>query len=121
MKYYCKNCKIEYRFPSEYTIDEYYFDGCCLACGNDDPDYKLIQIPDYETPEQYEKRTGEAYSEERGLVFLYHWGIDKWQGMTLREARHDIERIKKMFHKEPFLIVIADPPVPPPDDWRPND
>ena len=60
---YCKYCK------SEIKLNEGIWNSdICPICGNDNPEYGLVIIPDYETPEQYEKRTGKPYP-DRGLVW----------------------------------------------------
>ena len=117
MKYYCAHCKTKFEFEEGgYDIDD-----MCPICGNDDPDYDLIPIPDYETLEQYEKRTGDQVSDYTA-VFQYrgNWyrgnAINwRWECKFLVSAKHT------EFCKYPTkYIVIADPPVPPPDNWRPE-
>jgi len=111
MKYYCKHCGMEFRFPQEYATDDDY----CLACGNDDPDYILTPIPDYETPEQYEKRTGKAYPDD-GLVWYRIW--DDGRFLLWDYAYFSVA--KEATDDGIDQILIADPPVPPSDDWRPE-
>jgi hypothetical protein len=86
----------------------------CPICGNQDPDYDLIPIPDYETPKQYEQRTGVPYP-DNGVVFVLFCGV--WMGKMWCHA-------KEKQNNDPYYyeaaIVIADPPLPPPDDWRPE-
>jgi len=118
MRYYCPNCKTEERITKEMyhqiqlagklSDDD---DGDDLICCVCDGDHVMELIPDYETPEQYEKRTGKAYSDEGAVwvSFLGHWLIREWG--TAREWG-----TKANYNP----IVIADPPVPPPDDWRPQ-
>jgi hypothetical protein len=105
MKYYCKQCGTEYRYKCGLM------ETCwCKACGNDD---ELIYIPDYETPLQYEKRTGKAYP-DMGVVFYKLGSTGSWLVGHFRGA-------KLMVAVEIKNIVIADPPVPPPDDWEPEE
>ena len=67
MKYYCKHCKTEYKFAEREEGAFYYDpDDMCPVCGNQDPDFDLIPIPDYETPEQHEKRTGKPFPDKQG-------------------------------------------------------
>jgi len=54
MRFCCKNCETEFKFKDSTAWE----DDNCPCCGNDDPSYELIPIPEYETPMQHEKRTG---------------------------------------------------------------
>jgi hypothetical protein len=129
MKYYCKNCGSEYKFGKTVSIiescadcshvdDEYCEQPCasliCCAC-----DVKLTPIPSYETPEQYEKRTGKAFP-DNGIIFLQLQGRIGW----LAEPYRMIKTGKYFYWKryeDVSNIVIAEPPVPPPDDWKPEE
>jgi hypothetical protein len=103
---FCNNCGTEFRFQ-----DDIWNDDNCPVCGNDDPDYELITIPDYETPEQYEKRTGEKYS-DTGQVWCKIKGRKEYWPFRLSEVQtNDVDG----------KILIADPPFPPPDDWKPKE
>ena len=114
MKYYCKSCK-SIIIPG--MADELFEDAYCHICGTED---SVTSIPDYETLEQYEKRTGEQVSDYTA-VFQYRGDWDRgnainwrWEIKALVSAKHT------EFCKYPTkYIVIADPPVPPPDGWRP--
>jgi len=109
MKYYCNICKTEFKFTDNAYIDNY-----CNICGcNDD----LIPIPDYESPAQYKERTGKPHP-DNGLVFYRHvfdGEVGKWEtGAYLHTVVYSAtEGVDD--------IVIADPPVPPPEDWRPEE
>jgi hypothetical protein len=108
-KCYCESCGTEFKFQ-EGAWD----DNNCPVCGNDNPDYLLIPIPDYETPEQYEKRTGKAFP-DNGIVFVgFGTALDilEWEAYLWGVAR----RIS-----QGRSVVIADPPVPPPDNWKPGE
>jgi len=123
MKYYCKNCGIVLEISGREMMKRYggYGNMRC-PCRH----FDFEPIPDYETPEQYEKRTGTAYP-DNGLVWVrfrekvegdfgekkisrktvkWYWAVYFWS---------DTKAWRKSNH-----IVIADPPVPPPDDRSPN-
>ena len=113
MKYYCKTCESEYRteqFDLEHPMGE------CLICNDC---HNLLIIPKYETPKQYQQRTGKPYSDD-GLVFFNFKIADKnkfeWSSDNYDYAKWYINNHPQQEH----IIVIADPPVPPPDDWRPE-
>jgi len=109
MKYYCKTCGAIF-YDEQANKRFVHTDIECIRCSS-----IMKHYPDYEMPEQYEKRTGEAYSKE-GLVWVTSSPETKgWCYETLGEAR----QWHKEFPKQ--IIVIADPPVPPPDGWRPED
>jgi len=111
MKFYCKNCGTEFRFR-----DNIWNDDNCPVCGNDDPDYELFYIPDYETLAQYEKRTSKVFPED-GAVWKKHKFFTYWECVSFRQAKEDLERKWSNYVE---FIVIADPPVPPPADWEPE-
>jgi hypothetical protein len=86
----------------------------------------LLKAPCWETPEQYEKRTGEMWPDNRAVYV----GIDNDEVvdiaiMSYREAKE----VKKTgwryiygdggVHKIVY-IVCATEAGPPPDDWRPE-
>jgi hypothetical protein len=107
MKYYCTLCRGVIEFGVVKNLSVITEKRCCLC-------YKqtIVPIPDYETPRQYEKRTGREFSNEGAVWFRpkngsadFVWGICRY--ITAKECG-DRD------------IVIADPPVPPPDGWRPQ-
>jgi hypothetical protein len=69
----------------------------------------------YETPEEYEERTGEAWPDNLAVYALYenNDGEKKWVC-----GIHGIERKRAIKHKKSKMIVIAAEREPPPDDWR---
>jgi hypothetical protein len=102
MKYYCKKCGTKLEFEGGYLEDTDY----CYICGSA---YELKPIPDWETPADYEKRTGKPFN-DNGLVWV-KYGKDFWE-----VAHYGAYKNADCFWK----VVIADPPVPPPYDWRPE-
>jgi hypothetical protein len=119
MKYYCKNCGTELRIGKGIDTSDLFEDG--MQCPFDYMHGEMKLIPNYETPEQHEKRTGNPWP-DNGLVWfrLYAYyrleggeGWDKWKVQLYGE-------IKNVFKDRTLQIVIADPPVPPPYDWRPE-
>jgi len=124
MKYYCETCGT----ITDFCSDKY---GIPLTCPHCYAIKAWIKIPDYETPEQYEERTGKVfpknglvwyrintslveYSSDYSSDYSIHWS--DWFHDSYREAIRTGRR-----SKSEHQIVIADPPVPPPDDWRPYD
>jgi len=120
MRYYCKNCGSEF-IPGKKELVLPPVNEPSIHC----PfcvkvDYEFGIIPDYETPGQYEKRTGKTYP-DNGLVWcrtiinsLRGWY--EWHICTYCEAKQNVNR----YFIADYQIVIIDPPVPPPDDWRPE-
>jgi len=109
MKYYCKNCGSILIIP-----EGEHFSGCPVHGCNDPKKFdeeNMVTIPDYETPEQYDKRTGKHYS-GNGLVFWL--GENSWFS-----SDYNWVKAKAKLTGEEYLVVIADPPIPPPDDWSP--
>jgi len=119
MKYHCKNCGGEYKHGKTTGWPSSALGAPCLFCGKRIDSFGVI--PDYETLEQYEKRTGKMYPDDRLTWYRARSKDDnyrqyKWDVATYREAKLNIA-YSFMTDKQ---IVIADPPVPPPDDWRPE-
>jgi hypothetical protein len=112
MKYYCENCGTEYNFKDgAWDIDDH-----CPICGNDDPDYILIPIPDYETPAEYKARTGREPSGEAQVWWKYaRYGSKNKADIVIKW--HSSEYSYAKYHREKELVVIGGP-EPPPDDWR---
>ena len=113
-RYYCPECK------SEYTVnDDMYAPAFCLTykafgglC-----DTETVELPNYETPEQYEKRTGK-----------------KWNGAVWVKSMLDIPEVPKMWllirgsavtdedlSDNDLIYLCAQSPEPPPDDWKPEE
>jgi hypothetical protein len=117
MRYYCKYCK------SELKTNKTGYSGYCPICYDTcDHIAQLKVIPNYETVVQWEKRTGEKYP-DNGLVLVrckenktmctlvckipYRWVVVKWRYVRVRNCNGD--------------FLVADPPVPPPEDWKPEE
>jgi hypothetical protein len=84
---------------------------------------ELKAQPRWETPEQWEKRTGEKWLDSWAVYALYEnkdgtsqWFWGGYKKELDRATRHN---------KNPLNIVCATEAGPPPDDWRleekPND
>ena len=121
MKYYCENCGTEYNFgDGAWDIDD-----MCPICGNQDPDYDLLPIPDYETPDQYKKRTGKSFPID-GLVWFREKEWEYKNGTWIRREDSWTDWIPKKFIDVVGIVldeeqmVIANPIVPPSYDWRPE-
>jgi len=120
VKYYCKKCNAEIRLLTEGDKAQKDENGNveCRLCGDgifaDAPPEIMSIIPDYETPAQYEKRTGKAYPHNAPVWWKYAGGNKKWRTQSYSYA-------KRQSTVNNILIVIADSPVPPPVGWKPED
>jgi hypothetical protein len=76
----------------------------------------IQKLPDYETPAQYEKRTGKKWNGD-GAV----WCRVSSKGAWFIESYNDA--VENMFaHDFPEKqIVCAQSSEPPPDDWKPEE
>jgi len=122
MKYYCKICGTEYNFKNDSYLISCRARTPDMMMDDDSCDGTLELIPDYETPEQYEKRTGKAFS-NNGLVWVRFRDRAEDSFVKTHDKRfYWLEYRFAQTHsfRANNLIVIADPPVPPPDDWRPE-
>ncbi|MDR0474225.1 MAG: hypothetical protein LBH43_11210 [Treponema sp.] len=110
MKYYCKNCGSEWQ--QEQNQRKGYIEWAetpCPFCFQ----VHGTKIPDYETPEQYKKRTGKPVPNDMAMWYQLDDGSGLWYLMPYGwrgRYGHNGHRIINIF--------IADPPVPPPDGWK---
>ena len=114
MKYYCKNCKSEFTPGNEkLSLPPVNNPSVhCPFCEKKDCEFEII--PDYETPEQYEKRTGKPYPGSGGVWYREKdWEDDGGDVWTFAIYRFVNKKWK-------YDVVVANPPVPPPDNWRPQ-
>ena len=74
-------------------------------------DEPLSDIPDYETLEEYKRRTGKDFPDD-GLVWVKDGVTDEegWRADYFQNAMDDRRE----------FIVCVNGPLPPPNDWRPN-
>jgi hypothetical protein len=110
MKYYCEKCRSVFEPGVLKMIDGVY---SCPMCKK-----AMERIPYNETPQQYEKRTGKAYPDK--MLVFFRWLGDKdngagpWHIDTYEIAKLNVDEYRQ------WQVVIADPPVPPPDGWKPE-
>jgi RimJ/RimL family protein N-acetyltransferase len=73
---------------------------------------ELKAPPRWETPEQWEKRTGEAWPDNGAVYFkMSHLGDDvEWGVCRLVSARRDHD-----------ICAVATEAGPPPDGWKPEE
>ena len=106
MRVYCKNCDTETNSGTILAINDEGDCELCRAAGTAE------LVPEYETPEQYEKRTGKKW---RGVAWIkYPKEIKKW-GAVVFEESHEEDMDDRI------LFVCAQSSEPPPDDWRPKE
>jgi len=122
-KYYCKNCNTEYKFNGDPPNTNNWCPICYFEYKNYPTKIVMQKLPDYETPEQYEKRTGKKWN---GAVF-YRCINDDCEEVEFTEweigGYIDIDPNDYPFCVgcESILAVCAQSPEPPPDDWKPED
>jgi hypothetical protein len=114
MKYYCKNCKCVIETDRDLSGLQ-----ACYICG-----YRFVDgyediIPNYETPEQYWKRTGKSYP-ENGAVWWRRPTMGGKKEMGDKEWTLCLFRETDLIFGKDVAIVICDPAVPPPDDFVPE-
>jgi hypothetical protein len=115
-KYYCKSCGSVFE-PGFVTSvsdtgctwkddeDILHFSHACPYCDN-----KIKPIPDYETPAHYKERTGKVFPDD-GAVWVRSQFTD-WELYYFSEAGN--------VSSEERIVVVANSPVPPPDNWNPE-
>ena len=101
MRYYCQSCTTK-------VIDSWgikpFYDVRCPRCSQN-----MMPYQDYETPNQYEIRTGKPYPDNGAVWMRFKEGKDVMWAVYHYGSVKDSDN----------LLVIAEPSVPPPKDWRP--
>lgn len=81
---------------------------------------KLQALPRYETPEQYEERTGNKWRDWDAVYARYVWNYPRWRAMSYSEAKEG-----RYYERScPFditHIVIATEDGCPPWEWVPEE
>ena len=113
-RYYCKRCGSVFEPGVILNWNTSCVDWVCPMCADNGT---AIKIPGYETPAQYEKRTGEVFPNNRLVWYRVRYGTRKWESWEAETYSYAKDAI--LFEME-RQIVIADPSVPPPDNWRPE-
>jgi len=111
MKYYCPECKSEYEIGETTDTCGY----CTMLNENDGEECGeiLIKLPNFETPSQYEKRTGK-----------------KWNGAVWYKFKHEDTGVYSIWYANTLssvsrrykyvIILCANSPESPPDDYMPE-
>jgi len=99
MRYYCPKCKSEYNTPN-FEVN------WCFICKHS----PTVTVPDFETPEQYEKRTGKTLSLESAVWYITEDGDENtdWLLDNYGYAK-GVEGV--------YIILCANSPEPPPDGY----
>jgi len=109
MRHYCKDCGTINEIGEKVNTKDFFEDGLyCWYCREFRP---LKRIPDYETPEQYQKRTGKDLP-DIGLVWVKDGVADEegWRSDLYGNASDD---------RREYIVCVSGP-LPPPNDWRPK-
>ena len=107
MRYYCPECK------SEYVVGEKLTEGYCTMLEDDGEvcGEILIKLSDFETPLQYEKRTGKVLSWEAAVWYQKNEVATDWLIDNYGYAK-GVEGV--------YIILCAASPEPPPDNYVPE-
>ena len=110
MRYYCLKCKTEVITCPRDTE--------CLYCGR-----RMIKIPEYETPEQYEKRTVKKWN---GAVWFRPTlnKVCEWSCTSARlfkQYKNLPQEIEGVYKTPEWQVLCASLPEPPPEDWEPTE
>jgi len=124
-KFYCKKCRTVSSLTEgtmsalsasdDEDIWTEKWDGnlLCDICSDESQEVWMKPISNYETPEQHEKRTGKAFPDD-GAVWRFCRVCWSWLLCEYRWIKGEAIMGRN------YSVVIADPPVPPPDNWRPE-
>jgi DNA-directed RNA polymerase subunit RPC12/RpoP len=137
MKYWCKNCEQSFDGDKQtLTTDPQNGKVLCPNCSDNGcgtKDFIYVQpVSDYETIEQREKRTGKPVDDDTAVWYCYpHEHIDPKTKQKTGEIRYsrwllaDYYKVRKLHFMgglgaRLYRVVVADPPIPPPDGWVPE-
>ena len=105
MRYYCRKCKSEYNTPN-FEVN------WCFICKHS----PTVTVPDYQTPEQYERRTGKKWNgavwQRRKLAMKHN---NRWEPWTAGDQKYTFVE-----NTEFTNTLCANSPEPPPDDYVPE-
>jgi hypothetical protein len=113
MKYYCKNCGSTLTLADNRLVGESFYP--CPVCTEWDDAERFVYmrpVPDRETVEQREKRTGKPVDYDTAVWWIFADDGDTWCLNTYKWVLTEV--------RDPVIIVIADSPTQPPDGWRPE-
>ena len=132
MKFYCKNCEcvLELSEKAELLLRQAAIDEdslghwdretlLCDICSGESQEVWMKRIPDYETPEQYEKRTGKPWPDNAPVWYRYRNNGTDWSEWNLSTLKF-IKFTKKNLLMIHIQRVCANSRngYPPPDYWR---
>jgi hypothetical protein len=98
----------------------------CPVCGDSECLMDLPEAeskPRWETPEQWEKRTGEKWPDNGAVYYRYSYDYKTYQEWrvgrhkNIVDSRADFETHNAGTHQ----IICATESGPPPDDWHPEE
>ena len=100
MRYWCEICETEFNFNEKFRKYEIRKKCPCCKAGS-----RLFhKLPDYETPKQYERRTGKKW---RGLAWLkYPKEAKEWNCVIFNEKQESVM-------DDRILFLCAASPEPP--------
>ena len=134
MRFYCEKCgtvsdltERTLLIMQEPELDEVFgekWDGetlLCDICTNESQEIWMKKISDYETPEQYKKRTGKPWSKYAPVWYRYSNDEINWSDWNLSTLRfiEFTKRNLKMLHIQRVCANSNDGKHPP-YNWRPE-
>jgi hypothetical protein len=75
-----------------------------------------LTTPRWETPEQYQKRTGNLWLDKAPVYFRPSDDYADWTLVSFEFAKYQIT----LRHSPKFQIICASEAGPPPNNWRPE-
>lgn len=95
----------------------------CPVCGHVGPFANVPEEenkPKWETPEQWEKRTGRVWQEDWSVYYRFRPCLSAELGAWIPWQVDKYKNAKGNFSNDIMQIVCATG-APPPDDWRPEE
>jgi hypothetical protein len=119
MRYYCKMCGSEFR-PAPH-LEAYFQDSTvahCPVCLKEGEGI-YAAIPDFETPGQYEARTGKPWPDNAPVWFRENIALHgiSWSGWCITDFFFTNVNLVRAQDSQ---IICAQGPEAPPDGWRPE-
>jgi len=113
MRYWCEFCEVEFIFHERFTQEDI---GIICPCCKAGLSY-FYKIPDFETPAQYEKRTGKKWN---GALWAkgVHPELEPYEWLVVRRS---IWKDEDILNNDKIIFLCANnSPEPPPDDYVPE-
>ena len=121
-KYYCKNCGSEAIKGDNARRSNDFVVYCPMCEDENGNEVEMEELPDYETPKQYKERMGKKWPDIAPVWWRQKGSEKRWRTNSLFDAKELEGKINRgeAYREYSMVILCAQSPEPPPDDWKPE-